>query len=115
MSDPLESWLERVPAFAGLLRAFAVAPQRELLIRSWSEEHGVEEIRALHRVVHDVVEVLEARQMPARKLRWIFGQTVIYFERRKDGAAMCLITTREPWVGESEYITELIAEFRYAV
>jgi hypothetical protein len=39
---------------------------------------------------------------------------VVYFERRKDGAGMCLITTHDPWAGEGDIITQLIAEFRAA-
>lgn len=117
MSDALQSWLDQVPAFAGLLGAFVtVSRQREQCqIRLWSDAYRHEGIQSLQRHVQDVIEVLDAEQMPARKLRWIFEQTVVYFERRKDGAGMCLITTHEPWVGESEVISNLIAQFRSAL
>lgn len=115
MSDAFQSWLERVPAFNGLLGAYVAAPQQPPRVRSWSEDCGSGAIQSLHRQVGDVVEVLEAVQLPARRLRWIFGRTVVYFERHKNGAAMCLITTHDPWVGESELINNLIADFRTAL
>lgn len=115
MSSPLQSWLEGVPEFPGLLGAYVTAPQHEPDVRSWSQDFTTEGIRSLHRQVHDVIDVLDAGQMPARKLRWIFEETVVYFERRKDGCGMCLITTHDPWVGEGEIITGLIADFRGAV
>ena len=115
MSTALQSWLQQMPAFHGLLAAYVVVPQNQPEIRSWSEEFGGEAVAALHRQVQDVLEVLDTGQMPARKLRWIFERTVVYFERRKDGAGMCLITTHDPWAGEGDNITQLIAEFRAAL
>jgi hypothetical protein len=114
MSSAHQIWIERVPGFPGLLGACVMAPQQEPEIRSWSEDFTADGIRTLQRQVADVLEVLDAGQMPARKLRWIFERTVVYFERRRDGAGMCLITTHDPWAGESEIITKLIADFRDA-
>lgn len=115
MSQPLESWLERVPTFPGLLGAYVASPQQQPDVRSWSDACTAEGIQALHGQMSDVVDVLDAGEMPARKLRWIFGKAVVYFERRKDGARMCLITTHDPWVGENDTITNLITDFRSAV
>lgn len=114
MSTALQSWLEQVPEFNGLLAVYAVAPGQPPHLRSCAEDFNSEAILALHRQINDVLDVLEAGQNPARKLRWIFDQTVVYFERRKDSAGMCLITTHDPWVGEGDTITDLIAEFRNA-
>ena len=44
--------------------------------------------------------------------RSIFEKTVVYFERRPDGADMCLVTSHDPWVGEGETISTLISDFR---
>jgi hypothetical protein len=114
MSNAVQDWLEQVPGCPGLLGAYVLAPQQEPEARCWSDDITPDGIQAMHRQVQDVLDVLDAGQMPARKLRWIFEHTVVYFERRKDGAGMCLVTTQEPWVGESEIITQLIADFRAA-
>lgn len=115
MNSALQSWIDDLPEFPGLLAAYVLPAQEEPRIRSWSEKCTIEGVQSLHRQVGDVVEVLDAGQIPARKLRWIFGSTVVYFERRKDGAGMCLITSQDPWVGEGDIITQLITDFRSAV
>jgi len=114
MSAALQSWLDQISAFNGLLAAYVVAPHQPPVVRSCAEEFNIEGVLSLHRQVSDVLEVLDAGNNPTRKLRWIFQQTVVYFERRKDGAGMCLITSHDPWVGESDTISNLIAGFRAA-
>ena len=115
MSPALQSWLDGLPAFPGLLGAYAVEHEQTPTIRSYAEECGVNGIASLHRQVRDVVDVLDTGELPARKLRWIFEHAVVYFERRHDGAGMCLITTHDPWIGEGEIITQVIDAFRKAL
>jgi hypothetical protein len=114
MNADLPSWLKDLQGFQGLLGACVAPPHQRPQVRSWSGDCTEEGISALHRQVQDVVDVLESQQMPARKLRWIFDRSVVYFERRKDGAGMCLITSHDPWIGDGENITRLIDEFRGA-
>lgn len=114
MNNPLNTWLESIRDFAGLFAVYVTEPQQPLTLKSWSHKYAAEGITALHRQVQDVVDVLAAGEMPARKLRWIFDRTVVYYERRKDGTGMGLITSHEPWVGEGDPITRLIDEFRSA-
>lgn len=115
MSPALQSWLHAIPDFHGLLAAYVVIPQQEPEVRSWSPDFNDEAILTMHRQVQDVLDVLDAGKIPARKLRWIFEKAVVYLERRKDGAGMCLITTHDPWVGEGDNITDLISDFRTTV
>ncbi|MCU0772223.1 MAG: hypothetical protein MUE94_10720 [Verrucomicrobia bacterium] len=112
MSNALQLWLAQIPTCNGLLGAYLVEPGREPEVRSWSERCQTAGIQALHRQVRDVLDVLGARDMPARKLRWIFEETVVYYERRPDGAGLCLISTHDLWIGEGEVITGLIQDFR---
>ena len=114
MTTGLQSWLQRMPEFHGLLAAYVVTPPDPPETRVWSGDFSGAAVVSLHRQIQDVLDVLDAGQMPSRKLRWIFDRTVVYFERRKDGAGMCLITTHDPWAGEGDVITQLIAEFRSA-
>ena len=115
MSPALQSWLDGIPAFPGLLGAYAVEKEETPSIRSCSEECSANGIASLHRQVRDVVDVLDTGDLPARKLRWIFERAVVYFERRQDGTGMCLITTHDPWIGEGETITQVIDAFRQAL
>ena len=114
MSASAQSWLDAIPSITGLMAAYVNSPQQPPLIRSWSYDCSHEGIKALHRQVQDVLDVLEAGRMPTQKLRWIFDRTVVYYERRSDGAGMCLVTSHDPWIGDGEGITLLINEFRAA-
>ena len=114
MSTPLAQWFQDLPAFNGLLAAFVIPAGHAPVIRSWSDDLTPDGIAAAHQQIKDVVEVLETSRMPARKLRWIFGRTVIYFEHRRDGAGLCLITTHDPWTGDGDVVPTLIADFRAA-
>ncbi len=114
MNQALQSWLARIPSFPGLLAAYVAEPANPPQVRSCSDRFKAEGIQALDRQVRDVLDVLDAGEIPARKLRWIFEETVVYYERRKDGAGMCLLTTHDPWVGEGEIINNLIHDFRNA-
>jgi hypothetical protein len=114
MSSPLHSWLAALPAFNGLLGAYIADQHQTPDARSWSERYSPDALCALHRQVCDVIEVLAAGDLPARKLRWIFDQSVVYYERRPDGVGLCLITTHDPWTGDSDTITQIIHQFRNA-
>ena len=112
MNDRLNSWIEKVPAFDGLVGVYVTQPDQPLTIQCYAEEYSRERMLSVHRQIQDVVDVLEAGRLPARRLRWIFHDTVVYFERRQDGAGMGLITSHDPWIGEGKTITRLIKGFR---
>lgn len=112
MSHPFEAWFNELPGFSGLFAGSLTLPDQKPLARSWSSEFKTSTVANLQRQAADVIDVLQAGKLPARKLRWIFGRTVVYFERRLDGADLCLITSHDLWVGEGEAITTLISDFR---
>jgi hypothetical protein len=112
MSDSLKAWLEQIPAFPELLAVYVTHPTRELQARSCSGKVASDGIQSLHHQVRDVLEVLDAGELPARKRRWIFEQAVVYYERQEDGSGMGLVTSHEPWEGDGEIISQLLAAFR---
>ena len=112
MNDALQHWFEQLPGFPGLFATCLLCPGREAVVRSWSPEFAPDAVAGMPRQITDIIEVLQASKLPSVKLRWIFEKSVMYYERRRDGAGLCLITSHEPWIGECESVTDLIEEFR---
>lgn len=112
MSDTLQQWFQQLPGFSGLFAGCLLRPGREAVVRSWSEDLTSEKVSGMPRQINDVVEVLQSCKLPALKLRWIFEGSVVYYESRRDGAGLCLITSHEPWVSEGDSVNDLISEFR---
>lgn len=112
MTTPLQQWFEQQPGFAGLFAGCLLCPGQPAAVRSWSEDFAHKAVTTMPRQITDVIEVLQASKLPSAKLRWIFEKSIVYYERRGDGAGLCLITSHEPWVGENESVTNLIDEFR---
>jgi len=112
MSDRVQQWFDQLPGFPGLLGACFTLPNQPTQARSWSAQHPVEPLVALRRQARDVADVMHTGNLPAQRLRWIYEHAVVYLETRRDGSELVLVTTLDPWTGDSESILPLILEFR---
>jgi len=112
MSTDLKSWFAGYGGFDGLCGMGVAAVGADPEFRAWAEEISVAELANVWRQTADVVEVLRAASLPSDKMRWKFDHTVVYFERRSDGAILMLLTSHDPWVGDGDAITALLTAFR---
>jgi hypothetical protein len=111
MSDDIKSWFAEYSGFEGLLGMGVAAAGGDPEFRAWVGEVSVAELGNVWHQASDVLEVLRAGRLPSDRMRWKFDDTVVYLERRKDGAKLMLFTAQEPWVG-GDGISGLLATFR---
>lgn len=112
MSPDLKSWFAAYSGLDGLRGMGVAAAGADPEFRAWAEEVSEPELANVWRQAADVVDVLRAGSLPSDRMRWKFDHTVVYFERRGDGAVLMLLTTQEPWVGGGDGISGLLATFR---
>ena len=92
MSSAWSTWLEALPAFAGLLAAGVRTSGQATHSRCWADEFPEAALGNAWRCVDDTFRVMRLHRFPTQQLRWIYAEAMLTAARREDGCLFMILT-----------------------
>lgn len=112
MKDSLNQWFQNCASINGVLASGLRHADSSTVSRCQSEGFSDELMENGMRCVADTFQVLHLNKINYGRIRWVYSNSVLFCERRPDGACLGVFMPRELRPEDETALEQLFEEFQ---